>query len=333
MGRSAKDDEAAEAARLHRSVDVPQANRLENVRQLAAAARDGIHHPAALQELLDVDTRHFAYYRQAATILGVVADDDAGALALTDSGRRLLATRERSDEERNFLRQLIVSARALRPFSSFFQGEPSTTDEIAHRLGVLSGLAHTTALRRAQTLFQWRKYIDGASHEAGNTTATLPDIAPEIEAQVARHNALAKQIWLDRLLRLSPTEFEHSIARLVSAMGFSNVTVTGGAGDGGVDVTATKMDDWGKPVMHVVQVKRYRKPVGRRVIDELGGVLHRERYPHGILVTTSDFSSQALEAAKGVSNLRLVNGAELVGLMLKHGVGLRAGRYGEIQFE
>lgn len=336
MGRSASDDaeEGSEAARLHRSVDVPQANRLENVRQLAAAVRDGIHHPAALQELLDVDTRHFAYYKQAATIIGIVADDESGALELTDAGRRLLATRERSDDERQCFRALIVAARALRPFSSFFQGEAATVEEIAHRLGVLSGLAHTTALRRAHTLFQWRRYIDGEPRGAGaQEIASLPDIAPEIGAQVARHNALAKQIWLDRLMQLNPMEFEHAIARLLTAMGFSDVKVTGGAGDGGVDVTATKLDDWGKPVVHVVQVKRYHKPVGRRVVDELGGVLHRERYPHGILVTTSDFSNLALEAAKGVANLRLVNGAALVGLMLKHGVGLHAGRFGEIQFD
>jgi hypothetical protein len=194
MGKSAKDDGAPDAARLHRSVDVPQANRLENVRQLAAAVRDGIHHAAALQELLDVDTRHFAYYRQAATILGVVAEAESGALTLTDAGRRLLATRERSDDERQCLREFIVAARALRPFSSFFQGEPSTVDEIAHRLGVLSGLAHSTALRRAHTLFQWRKYIDGApGAAAANAVEALPDIAPDIERQVALHNALAKQ--------------------------------------------------------------------------------------------------------------------------------------------
>jgi hypothetical protein len=35
--------------RLHRTADVPQANKLENVRQLAAAARDGVRDAAALR--------------------------------------------------------------------------------------------------------------------------------------------------------------------------------------------------------------------------------------------------------------------------------------------
>ena len=37
--------------RLHRTLDVPQADRLGNVRQLAAAIRDGIDHAATLLEL------------------------------------------------------------------------------------------------------------------------------------------------------------------------------------------------------------------------------------------------------------------------------------------
>lgn len=79
--------------RLHKTIDVPQANKLENVRQLAAAVRDGISHRAALLELLSVDARHYAYCRQAALVLRVVAEGEGDTLVLTDSGRRLLASR------------------------------------------------------------------------------------------------------------------------------------------------------------------------------------------------------------------------------------------------
>src|SRR5689334_14769918 len=77
MARPAKPESSKQRpdVRLHRSIDVPQANRLENIRQLAAAVRDGVHLAAALQELLNVDARHFAYYRQAAIILGVLKED------------------------------------------------------------------------------------------------------------------------------------------------------------------------------------------------------------------------------------------------------------------
>ena len=68
--------------RLHRTLDVPQADRLGNVRQLVAAIRHGIDHAATLLELLDVDHRHFLYYRQAAVILGVVEFNARGELGL-----------------------------------------------------------------------------------------------------------------------------------------------------------------------------------------------------------------------------------------------------------
>ncbi|MCA9665986.1 MAG: restriction endonuclease [Myxococcales bacterium] len=146
--------------RLHRTVDVPQANKLENVRQLAAAVREGIHHPTALLELLDVDHRHFAYYRQAALILGVIDTDDEG-LTLSDRGQELLATAEGSADERIVFRRGVLAAPALKPFSAYFEGDDVELAQLAHRLGVLTGLSHSTAMRRAQTLVQWRRYITG----------------------------------------------------------------------------------------------------------------------------------------------------------------------------
>lgn len=87
--------------RLHRTADVPQADRLENVRQLAMAPRDGIYNAPALLELLSVDQRHFNYYRRAAEILDLIqptdADDDG--MSLTERGRELVATAEASVEE------------------------------------------------------------------------------------------------------------------------------------------------------------------------------------------------------------------------------------------
>jgi hypothetical protein len=90
----------ARVDRLHRTLDVPQADRLGNIRQLVAAIRDGIVHAATLLELLQVDHRHFSYYRQAARILGVVEFNVRGELCVTSLGQRLLATGEGSQDER-----------------------------------------------------------------------------------------------------------------------------------------------------------------------------------------------------------------------------------------
>lgn len=77
---------SARLDRLHRTVDIPQADRLVNVRQLVLAVRDGITHPATLREFLDVDARHFAYYRQASEA-GIAQAGGIGKRA-ADSGPR-----------------------------------------------------------------------------------------------------------------------------------------------------------------------------------------------------------------------------------------------------
>lgn len=321
-------DDGSEPSRLHRTVDVPQADRLENLRQLIAAAKEGISHPAALRELLDVDERHFAYYRRAAVILGLLEDCEDGTLALTDAGRGLLGTKERSTEERLRFREAITGARSLKPFKSFFDGEDVPFDALAFRLGQLTGLSKTTADRRTQTLVRWRDYV--RADESTTTGPDLPNLTPQLASLIATHNALAKQKYLEWLLRMRPDAFEQIVGQLVEALNHRDVQVTGQSGDGGVDVRAVRVDQWGHTAPIAVQVKRYNKPVGRRFIDELLGTIVRERFVAGILVTTSAFSADAKKAAASALQIQLVDGVQLVDLLAGRGVGIRYGNYGEL---
>lgn len=324
--------DASKPDRLHRTLDVPQADRLENVRQLTAAVRDGIEHAATLLELLGVDRRHFLYYRQAAVILGFVEFDARGDLRLTSLGQRLLASAEGSREERQVFADAIASARALRPFASLFTGEPLELGALARRLEVMTGLSRTTAERRAKTLLKWRRHVQApdASSFGG---LELPDPSAQLDGMVARHNALAKQTILQWLMRVEPTRFEKIVAELLGAMGHVDVRHQGGPGDGGVDVVASRIDQWGHRSLIAVQVKRYTAPIGRRFVDELIGVLHRQRFAAGILVTTSEFGPQAQAAARDEPRLQLVDGAKFVDLLAVHGVLLQVGRYGELRLK
>ena len=193
---------------------------------------------------------------------------------------------------------------------------------------VIAGLSRSTALRRAQTLVQWRRYVAGDERPPGpRNEEPLPDTSAQIEGLVARHNALAKQRYIERLLTVDPKRFEDIVGELAKAMGYEGVKVVGGARDGGVDVVATKTDEWGHPVPAALQVKRYAKPVGRRIVDEMIGVPTGQECPHGVLITTSEFSTQALDAAKEEPRLRWHNGSQLVDLVVTHSVGLRLVRY------
>lgn len=308
---------------------MPQADRLENIRQLAAAVRDGVKDTVALLQMLDVDGRHFAYYRQAAVILGVVSVGARDELVLTPRGGVLLATGEGSVEERSCFLEAMREARALKPFASFFLGEELTQEEVARRLQALTGLSYSTALRRAATLVQWRKYVSAKS-EAPHGGPSLPDVATEIDARVKRHNAFAKQEFKAWLGKLAPGPFEQLVARLFAKIGLVDVKVTGGARDGGVDVTAVRLAPGQHREPIAIQVKRYSHPVGPRVVRELIGTVTTGRFTKGILVTTSSFTQQAQEAAAKDVRIQLISGLDLVDLLAEHGVALRYGRYGEI---
>ena len=82
-----------------------------------------------------------------------------------------------------------------------------------------------------------------------------------------------------------------------------------------------RLSAWGHRAEIAVQAKRYSAPVGRRFVDELLGVFRRQRYAEALLVTTSEFSAQAVQAAQGEPNLMLA----------AHGVLLQVGRFGELK--
>lgn len=89
---------------------------------------------------------------------------------------------------------------------------------------------------------------------------------------------------------MTGTEFEHHIAELLRFSGFSAVTVHGGAGDRGRDISA--IDPGGRRV--VVQCKRYAKPVGAPDVQKFNGTawtVHRAQV--AMIVTNSTFTVPA----------------------------------------
>ncbi|NAZ83023.1 restriction endonuclease [Kineococcus sp. R8] len=103
---------------------------------------------------------------------------------------------------------------------------------------------------------------------------------------------------------LTGPAFEQLVARLLRRDGWREVTVSGGAGDLGADVTARHPGDGS---LLVVQCKRY---AGRAVSSPdlqrfLGTVFHHHRADHAVYVTTSWYSrpALALAASSGVLTL------------------------------
>jgi len=72
-----------------------------------------------------------------------------------------------------------------------------------------------------------------------------------------------------------------------------------------------------------VQVKRWKKNVQRQEVQQLRGSLGA--HEQGLIITTSDFSPAAREEAarSDATPVALMNGEQLVGLLVENGVGVR----------
>ncbi|MEN9413227.1 MAG: hypothetical protein RLZZ342_314 [Candidatus Parcubacteria bacterium] len=111
---------------------------------------------------------------------------------------------------------------------------------------------------------------------------------------------------LPEMRMLSHTGFEHYVATIYKAQGYKT-EVTPATGDGGIDVVLKKD---GRTTG--VQVKHYgpNSSVGRPDVQKLVGACAQKNYDTRLFVTTSYFSSDAIEAAK-VLNVELVDGTQL----------------------
>lgn len=87
--------------------------------------------------------------------------------------------------------------------------------------------------------------------------------------------------------------------------------VTSIGADGGIDI---KVHDKNGHLILIGQCKAWQKPIGVSLIRELYGVMASERVRHGVFLTTSIFSPDAVEFAKN-KTLMLIDGNEFVKLI------------------
>lgn len=131
---------------------------------------------------------------------------------------------------------------------------------------------------------------------------------------------------LDVLSRVSPSFFETIVLDLLHRMGYgakrSDLQRVGGTGDGGIDGIIS-LDRLGLEKVYV-QAKRWQESVGRPQLQAFYGALAGQKAKKGVFITTSAFTAQALDFAKSVEGIVLVDGARLSDLMMDHEVGVTA---------
>ncbi len=71
-----------------------------------------------------------------------------------------------------------------------------------------------------------------------------------------------------------------------------------------------------------MQAKRWQGTVGRPELQAFYGALAGQKAKRGVFMTTSGFTAQAIDFARSVEGIVLVDGSRLVHLMMDHEVGV-----------
>lgn len=136
-----------------------------------------------------------------------------------------------------------------------------------------------------------------------------------IESQV-------KTDLLAKLKKVDPYYFQKVILLLLEKMGYGDFLETPKSGDGGIDGIINE-DKLGLDRIYV-QAKRYSdSKVREGEVRNFIGAMSRDA-SKGVFVTTSSFDEKALKKAHDASQkIVMIDGIQLVDLMLKYGVGVQ----------
>ena len=141
-------------------------------------------------------------------------------------------------------------------------------------------------------------------------------------------NTLASQL-MDEIMKLSPSEFEKLVVKLLLKMGYGNGLeeagrVTQQSNDGGID-GIIKEDQLGFSNIYI-QAKQWAPDVtiSKPEIQKFVGALQGQQAQKGLFITTAKFSSGASQYSSNLlgTKIVLVDGAMLTKLMIKHNIGV-----------
>jgi restriction system protein len=169
--------------------------------------------------------------------------------------------------------------------------------------------------------------VDGdtnVSHleQSGKDSVATPDDL--LEGAIIELKEATSADLLETIGRGSPKFFENLVLDLLHAMGYGttreDLQRVGGPHDEGIDGIIS-LDRLGLEKVFV-QAKRWQGSVGREAVQAFYGALAGQHANKGVLITTSTFTQHAVEFAKSIERIVLIDGARLTELMMEYGVGV-----------
>lgn len=170
----------------------------------------------------------------------------------------------------------------------------------------------------AMSLFQVKNFAD--EFIAAVSGQPIPVASEREDEAIAAVVTESEQSTEDFILKRLEHDFkghafENFVAGLLEAMGF-RAQVTKKSGDGGVDIIAHRDALGFEPPIIKVQVKSSSGSLGEPEVKQLKGNLSGGE--KGLLVTLGTISPKAELFARTVPDIRLIDGAALVRLILEH---------------
>lgn len=141
--------------------------------------------------------------------------------------------------------------------------------------------------------------------------------------------SLVEDSLLERLRASDPFEFEKIVLKAMGALGYGNQIndeshTTKKSGDEGIDGVINE-DALGLDRIYL-QAKRWKEgnTVSRSEVQKFAGALQGKGASKGVFITTSHFSSGAMQYADALANVKivLIDGNQLTHLLYEHGVGM-----------
>ncbi len=132
---------------------------------------------------------------------------------------------------------------------------------------------------------------------------------------VSAKQATVISTWsLDLLLSLEWKRYEEICKELLQLKykNRSSVSLTPMGADGGIDLKVTNSKN---KIIAIGQCKAWNNPIGVSLIRELYGVMASENVESGYFFTTSSFSLDAIQFAKG-KKIKLIDGKQQIKMVL-----------------
>ncbi|MGH9932899.1 MAG: restriction endonuclease [Pyrinomonadaceae bacterium] len=163
--------------------------------------------------------------------------------------------------------------------------------------------------------------VSHLEENAKDSVATPDDL---LESALSELEEATAGDLLETIGRGSPKFFENLVLDLLHAMGYGasrdDLQHVGRSHDEGIDGIIS-LDRLGLEKVFV-QAKRWQGSVGREAVQAFYGALAGQRANKGVLITTSSFTPHAVEFARSIERIVLIDGARLTDLMMEYGVGV-----------